>query len=116
MERNFCFLQGVKVFVLAVQLFQESGESSLSLLFSKQENRPLKVILNRLLEKNVTKDETSTILQLLISYATTPQGAKHLSRNDVLTTIYRANIMQSVNREDLYVAKQLKNSLGEAST
>ena len=69
----------------------------------------MKVIIGKLLEKEVTQDEITTILQLLINYALTESGAKHLSKLKVLETLFKANLMQRLNEQDLYFSKQLKN-------
>lgn len=62
-----------------------------------------------LLEKDVTQDEITTILQLLINYAMTKEGAIHMSKIQILESLFKANIMQRLNEQDLYVSKQLKN-------
>ena len=53
----------------------------------------MKVIIGKLLDKNVTQEEVTTILQLLINYATTPEGAMHLASLKVLESLFKANIM-----------------------
>ena len=53
----------------------------------------MKVILGKLMEKDVTADEVTTILQLLINYASTTVGAIHLSKCNILETLFKANIM-----------------------
>lgn len=42
-------------------------------------------------------------------------GAAHLSKLEVLQTIFKSNLMQRVNEQDLYYSKQLKNQQGRAS-
>ena len=74
MQRNFCFLDGLKVFVLGVQLIDNSRDSFMSLM-KKQDNQPIKVIIGKLLEKDVTQEEITIILQLLINYAMCEQNA-----------------------------------------
>jgi Trp operon repressor len=69
----------------------------------------MKVIISMLLEKDVTQDEITTILQLLINYAMTKEGAIHMSKIQILESLFKANIMQRLNEQDLYVSKQLKN-------
>ena len=51
MRRNFSFLKGLKVFVLAVQLIDGGERGGLSHLMKKQEDQPIKVIVGKLLEK-----------------------------------------------------------------
>ena len=41
---------------------------------------PLKTILAKLTDKEVTNEQITTILQLLIHYAETEEGAYHLSK------------------------------------
>ena len=69
----------------------------------------MKIIISMLLEKDVTQDEITTILQLLINYAMTKEGAIHMSKIQILESLFKANIMQRLNEQDLYVSKQLKN-------
>ena len=114
MQRNYCFIRGLKVFVLAVQLI-DSRRGGFSTLMKKQNDQPLKVIIGKLLEKDASHDETTTILQLLINYAMSEAGAVHLSKLKVLETLFKANIMQTVNEQDLYYSKQLKNHKGRIS-
>ena len=52
MRLNFCFLQGLKVFVLAVQLIDTDGRhGGLSQLMKKQGDQPIKVFLSKLFDK-----------------------------------------------------------------
>ena len=44
-------------------------------LMKKQDNQPIKVIIGKLLEKDVTHEEITIILQLLINYAMCEQNA-----------------------------------------
>lgn len=111
MRRNYCFLKGLKVFVLAVQLIDSNNQRSggLSGLMKKQDDMPMRVIISKLLDKDVTAEEITTILQLLTNYAMTREGAIHLSKMKILETLFKANIMSRLNEQDLYVSKQLKN-------
>ena len=68
---------------------------------------PLKTILAKLTDKEVTNEQITTILQLLIHYAETEEGAYHLSKMQVLHILFKANIMQRLNEQDMYISKQL---------
>ena len=57
----------------------------------------MKVITGKLLEKDVTHEEITTILQLLINYSMSEPGSKHLSKLKVLETLFKSNIMQRLN-------------------
>ena len=105
MGRGYFFLRGLKVFVLAVQLIDSQHREGFSTLMKKQNDQPMKIIIGKLLEKDVTPDEITTILQLLINYAMSEQGALHLSKLKVLETLFKANIMQRLNEQDLYYSK-----------
>jgi len=63
----------------------------------------------------VSQDEITTILQLFINYAMTREGAIHLSKIQILDSLFKANIMQCLNEQDLYVSTQLKNQQGQTS-
>ena len=114
MQRNFYFLPGLKVFVLAVQIIDNRRDGFVNLM-KKQDNQPMKVIIGKLLEKDVTHEEITTILQLLINYSMSEPGAMHLSKLKVLETLFKSNIMQRINEQDLYFSKQLKNQQGRTS-
>lgn len=81
----------------------------------KQGDTPMKVILGKLMEKDVTPDEVATILQLLINYASTATGAIHLNKCNILETLFKSNIMQRLNDQELYISKQQKNNAGGSS-
>ena len=61
-----------------MQLIDNSRDSFMSLM-KKQDNQPIKVIIGKLLEKDVTHEEITLILQLLINYSMSEQNAQHLS-------------------------------------
>ena len=65
----------------------------LSTLLKKQDDLPMKVIIGKLLEKDVSQDEIATILELLINYGGTREGAIHLNKIQILESLFRANIM-----------------------
>ena len=75
----------------------------------------MKVIIGKLLEKDVSQDEITTVLEFLINYAMTREVSIHLSKIRILESLYRANIMQRLNEQDLYVSKQLLNRQGQKS-
>ena len=81
----------------------------------KQGDQPLKVIIGRLLEKDVSAEEVTTILQLLTNYAASSTGAVHLSKCQILDSLFKSNIMQRLNEQDLYVSKHLKTVSGQTS-
>ena len=81
----------------------------------KEEDQPMKVIIGKLLESDVTDEEITTILQLFINYASTRAGAIHLSEMRVLDSLFRANIMQQLNEQDAYISRQKKNWAGQSS-
>ena len=81
----------------------------------KQDDLPIKVIIGKLLEKDVSQDEITTVLEFLINYAMTREGSIHLSKIRILESLFRANIMQRLNEQDLYVSKQLLNRQGQKS-
>ena len=72
----------------------------------------MKVIIGRLRESDVTDEEITTILQLFTNYASTREGAVHLSGMKVLDSLFRANIMQRLNEQDAYISRQKKNWAG----
>ena len=115
MAMRDCFPSGLKVFVLAVQLIDSDSQTGLSQLMKKQGDKPLRILVGKLLEKDVTSEEASTILELLINYAATATGATHLSKCQILDSLFKANIMQRLNEQDLYVSKQMKSTAGESS-
>ena len=53
----------------------------------------MKVIIGKLLEKDVSQDEIATILELLINYGGTREGAIHLNKIQILESLFSANIM-----------------------
>ena len=81
----------------------------------KQDDLPIKVIIGKLLEKDVSQDEITTVLEFLIHYAMSREGSIHLSKIRILESLFRANIMQRLNEQDLYVSKQLLNRQGQKS-
>jgi len=57
----------------------------------------MKVIIGKLLDKEATQEEITTILQLLTNYAMSEEGAIHLSKLKILESLFKANIMQRLN-------------------
>lgn len=78
----------------------------------KQGDQPIKIIIGKLLDRDVTHEEITTILQLLINYAASSSGAIHLSKCQVLSGLFKSNILQRLNEQDLYVSHQTKNQSG----
>ena len=81
MRRNHSFEKGLQVLNIAVSLIDNDN---LQDLMRKQDHQPLRVLLSRLNDAEATPTEVSEILQLLISYAQTPNGAAHLSSIRIL--------------------------------
>lgn len=68
-----------------------------------------------MLERECSDEEKTTTLQLLIDYAATESGAVHLSKCSILATLFKSNVMQRLDKEDLYVTRQVKSSTGQQS-
>ena len=78
----------------------------------RQDHMFLREVFARLATRNNLKDaETSATYQLLISYASTEQGATHLKEIHVLDELVKSECLAKLREQDLYITTQASGAL-----
>ena len=78
---------------MAVQLTDSKQNGLLGSILKKQDSAPIRTIISRFMDKNVTTEEVSLILQLFIYYAKSYDGAVHLSKINLLDCLMKTSIL-----------------------
>ncbi|TNV74214.1 hypothetical protein FGO68_gene15190 [Halteria grandinella] len=96
------FLVGLKIIE---QGFGLLSPQNVSVFMKRQENPPIKVILNRYNSTNATLEERVRIIEFFVTYCRVEDGAEHLRQDSLLKALSLGSLMTAMNDADFYLTE-----------
>eukprot|EP00347_Sterkiella_histriomuscorum_P005140 403357742 len=101
MNERDCFLAGLQILEISVNLLMTE---SISRFFQRQENSPLKMLIQRLTNPGTIPQECIKIVEFFIKFATIEKGAEILYQESILQNICKSSLINQVNSlSDCYI-------------
>lgn len=96
------FLVGLKIIEQGLGLL---SNPNINTFMRKQENPPIKVILNRYNNSTCTVDEKVRIVEFFINYCRIEDGGEHLRQESILKALSIGSLMNIMNEADFYLVE-----------